>query len=90
MRSATQAVEAEIELGQRLDDLKYRLWHIQQLLQQATQCEFTALALSNAMEIVARHYRAATTDRISMAQRDELLSAVVRAPVPVANLLTGG
>jgi hypothetical protein len=78
MQSAARAFETDIKPGQRLDDLDHRLWHIQHLLQQAAQREFTAWALSSAMEIVARRYRA-KTDRISVAQRDELLSAVVRA-----------
>lgn len=78
MRIAAQAFEAEIVPDRRSDDLHHRLWHVQHLLQQATQPEFTAWALSNAMEIVANHYQA-KGERISPAQRDELLTAVVRA-----------
>jgi hypothetical protein len=54
-------------------------------LEQAARGGDTAWALSNAMESVAHHYRAKSEAakrrhcRISLAQRDELLAAVVRA-----------
>jgi hypothetical protein len=54
-------------------------------LEQAARGDDTAFALSNAMESVADHHRGKSEAakrlhcRISSAQRDELLSAVVRA-----------
>lgn len=78
MGFAAQAFEIETDPEGRSDDLDHRLWHVHHLLQQAAQRELTAWALSSAMEIVACHYRA-KGDRISVAQRDELLSSVVRA-----------
>jgi hypothetical protein len=74
MRFAAQAVEAEIE-----DDLNYRVWHVQKLLDQAARGgDSTAWALSSAMEIVAGQQHARRC-RISELQRDELLLAIVRA-----------
>lgn len=48
-------------------------------LEQAARGDFTAYALSSAMASVARHYRNTNLGRISTTQRDELLSAVIRA-----------
>jgi hypothetical protein len=73
MQSAARVFEptrAESALGHHVDSV----WCS---LEQAASGAFTAWALSNAMESVARHYREAP--RISTAQRDELLVAVVRA-----------
>jgi hypothetical protein len=78
MQSAARAFETKIKPDQRSDDLDNSVWRVQHLLVQVAQREFTAWALSSAMEIVARRCRA-KVGRISAAQRDELLSAVVRA-----------
>jgi hypothetical protein len=48
-------------------------------LEQAARGDHTAWALSNAMESVDIHYRESKAEHISSAQRDELLSAVIRA-----------
>jgi hypothetical protein len=48
-------------------------------LEQAARGDYTAWALSNAMESVDGHYSDANTGPISTAQCDVLLSAVVRA-----------
>jgi hypothetical protein len=78
MRIAAQAFEAESKSEHRSDDLDQRIWQVQHLLRQVAQREYTAWALSSAMEIVADHYRA-KGNRISVEQRDELLTVVIHA-----------
>ncbi len=77
MRSAAQGLgqgrrtRAEADLGYRVD-------RIFDDLAQAARGDHTACALSNAAESIAAHYRDAAGP-ISAAQRDELLTAVIRA-----------
>ena len=76
MRSAAQAVKQERRTRTEAD-LGYRVGRILDELAHVARGNFPAYALSNAMESVANNYR--KIERISTAQRDELLSAVIRA-----------
>ncbi|MCP3417793.1 hypothetical protein NLM16_27160 [Bradyrhizobium brasilense] len=58
-------------------DVEHYAWHAKHLLEQAARGDYTAWSLSGAMEVVANHYR--SNSRISEGQRDDLLSAAVRA-----------
>jgi hypothetical protein len=82
MQSAARATEPNFDAEQQTraeSVLDYRVWDVQHSLEQAARGDHTAWALSNAMSSVADHYRDTKTGPISTAQRDELLSAVVRA-----------
>jgi hypothetical protein len=78
MQSAAQKFEPErptreeSELDCRVDRVRYDL-------EQAARGDSTAWALSNAMESLDAHCRDTKDGPISAAQRDELLSAVIRA-----------
>ena len=82
MQSAAKATDQRFEAEQQSgggNELDCRVDRVRRDLQQAARGDFTAGALSNAMSAVAAHYRDAKTGPISSAQRDELLSAVIRA-----------
>jgi len=76
MRSAAQQASSAQQTRQEnaLDLVVDSVWCS---LEQAARGHHTAWALSNAMESVDLRYR--NVERISPAQRDELLSAVIRA-----------
>ena len=81
MQSAARASEPRFEAEQQTraeSALDYLVWDVQHSLEQAARGDHTAWALSNAMSSVAAHYRD-NTGPISMAQRDKLLSSVIRA-----------
>ena len=84
MRSAAQAVKQERRTRTEAD-LGYRVGRILDELAHVARGNFPAYALSNAMESVANNYR--KIERISTAQRDELLSAVIRAQLGAINHL---
>jgi hypothetical protein len=82
MQSAAKASEPQFEGEQQTraeSDLDYCVDGVCHDLEQAARGDFTAWALSNAMETVDVRYRGKTTGRISAVQRDKLLSAVIRA-----------
>jgi hypothetical protein len=78
MRSAAQALKPGrgTRAKSHLDDVVDFAWCS---LEQAARGDFMAWALSNALETISAHYRDKKTGPISTAQRDELLSAVIRA-----------
>jgi len=77
MQSAAKAFEPAHQTRAE-SELDYRVDRVRCDLAQAACGDHTACALSNAMASIAAHYREATGP-ISTAQRDELLTAVVRA-----------
>ena len=77
MRSAAQASDPARQTRKE-SELHYRVHRVRCELEQAARGDHTAYALSNAAESIAAHYRDAAGP-ISAAQRDELLTAVVRA-----------
>jgi hypothetical protein len=77
MRSAAQAIRQDRRTRAEAD-LDYRVGRVVDYLKQAARGDHTAHALSNAAESIAAHYRDAAGP-ISAAQRDELLTAIVRA-----------
>jgi hypothetical protein len=77
MRSAAQASYPAQETRAE-SDLDYRVHRIWSDLEQAARGVHTAYALSNAAESIAARYRDAAGS-ISAAQRDALLTAIVRA-----------
>ena len=82
MQSAARASEPNLETEQQTcteGGLDYCVDWVCHDLEQAARGEFTAWALSNAMETVDVRYRSRKTDPISATQRDKLLSAVIRA-----------
>jgi hypothetical protein len=85
MRSAAQAFKPT-RRPRTESDLGYRLHRVQCDLQQAARGVHTAYALSNAAESIALHYRDGDGP-ISAAQRDELLTAVVRAQLGAIEFL---
>jgi hypothetical protein len=79
MRSTAQEAYFEQAAQTRAEsDRDYRVWFVVHQLEQAARGDCTAWALSNAMASAAAPTRK-TAGPISTAQRDELLSAVVRA-----------
>jgi hypothetical protein len=90
MQSAAKASEPHVETEHQTraeSVLDYRVWDVQHSLEQAARGDHTAWALSNAMSSVADHYRDTKTEPISSAQRDELLSAAVRAQLAAIKYL---
>jgi hypothetical protein len=77
MRSAAQASDPARQTRKE-SELDYRVHRVFDDLAQAARGDHTAYALSNASESIAAHYRDAAGP-ISAAQRDELLTAVIRA-----------
>lgn len=79
MQSAARVTEPNFAAEQQTraeSDLDYRVWFIAHQLEQAARGDSTAWSLSNAMASIAAPNRGGP---ISTAQRDALLSAVVRA-----------
>ena len=74
MRIAAQAFGAESKPDHRSDDLDHRLWHVQHLLRQAAQREYTAWALSSALEIVADQHFWTSRRRSSKSSRPKRAS----------------
>jgi len=71
-RKAERPTRAESDLDSCVDGICHDL-------DQAARGDFTAWALSNAMEIVDFRYRSKKASPISATQRDRLLSSVIRA-----------
>jgi hypothetical protein len=82
MQSAARASASHRKAAQRTraeSDLDYCVEAVCHELDQAARGDFTAWALSNAMERVDLRYRSKKTGPISTEQRDKLLSSVIRA-----------
>jgi hypothetical protein len=82
MQSAARAYEPHFEGKHQTraeSDLDFCVDGVCHDLEQAARGDFTAWALSNAMETVALRYRSKKTGRISAVQRDKLLAVVIRA-----------
>jgi|SRR5712664_2202653 len=82
MQSAAKVSESHFEAAQQPraeSDLDCCVDGVRHDLEQAARGDFTAWALSNALETVDVRYRSKKTGPISATQRDKLLSSVIRA-----------
>jgi len=82
MQSAAKASESHLEGDQQAraeSDLDYCVDGVCHDLEQAACGDFTAYELSNAMATIDARFRSKKTGPISTAQRDKLLSSVIRA-----------